>query len=1842
MSDGQRFRKGRARLGGGRKNRRAKRGPLGRSLHLEPLEDRRLLAVYAVNNSYDLDAGNGFQAVVGSLRQAVGLANANAGFDTIIFQDFLFDSGPRTIALDAHEAHGGPLLLTDKAGVEIIGPGPGVLTVSAAGNNRIFLVDDGDEKVSSPVTISGLTLSNGSPQGDDEDGRGGAILNREFLTLREVAIVGSFAPGGGGAIFNDTGFVQIDRSLIQDNTSQRGGGGIQNGLADQTDNLPRTAILNSTITGNTATGILNGEAPTGYGGGVLNLAGTVDIEQSTIYGNSTSVAGGGVASRGFDPEVEEATDPSADPRTDGFETGGFTALPWVTSPEGSDVPWTVDQATPNTGTFSARAGTIGDSQSSSLEIELMTGVGDISFFRKISSEEGSDFLRFFIDGVEQAAWSGDLDFASLTFPVSGGLHTFRWTYEKDGTGLGGDDTAFIDDIQFPPPPPPPPVATVFSGLATTNIRSSIIVGNTKNGTPNDVASIGMTDDDPPAPFEPQINSEGYNLFGMLAVAPQTVNLDMTLPPFGPDDIANVDPSNVFVEDTNGTAWLNDFGGVLPVFMPDINKVDPTLLVNPAIDRGDPNNAKGNYDQRGSQWVRAFDATGLGTERMDIGAAEVQLGNFTVSTLVDETDGRFSNVPVLVGAYPYTTIDYVPDFSLREALEFARKNLASNLPGTNTVAFDDVLTDPDLNPDPTLGTPAPTILLTAGDLVVDFPVDIQGPAFDLEIDATGNGSRVFTITNTVEISNLILRGGNQQEFGGAIRTSGDFILRNSTILDNYTTGFGGAIYVQSGTLLVDSTTIRDNMASIDGGGIYVASGNVTVNNSTISGNTGFRGGGIANASGDLLIRYSTITLNTASPGNGGGVASFRNASATTNIRSSIIAGNDTNDVQHMLAGSDNIVSLGYNVVGDGNAVTAGIFFEPGDQPNVADPMLDPLARLGGPTPVHRLLPGSPAINMGDPNSVGLGNVPMFDQRGFPFDRIEPDSADRIDIGAFEVQDGVLYVGDVNMGASFSTFVEALDESNSTLTKESIVFLPSWLSEIFPGNLAITDSVDIFGLAGMYFYGTGGSLEILVDDGDSMSLLDVSMDSIRMQDNTRVVSRENLTFTNMQFISNAATGNGGAISQQNGKLTISDSSFIGNSVAGPGNSGGAVHVLNGDLEINNSFLSGNTTDNTGGGKGGAIYIRDGNFMANYLYITGNVAAAATGQGGGIFGRDSTMVLTNAMISGNSTTGSNSEGGGLSAKDSQITLIDSAITFNTTLGSQAPGGGIFLDGGSLNIQNGNLFANGTSGQDSSGGAISAVNAEVTITGTSVNGNQTSGDASHGGGIHVVGGNLTVRDSTISGNEVSGNSSLGGGIFSATDLTGASTTRILNSTLSGNAATGASLSANKSLSRGGGFYNAAGLTVFQHSTITDNQVPYLGQGGGVASVGDPATTRTEVLSTIISGNTANNALTADFDTDTDVDGTDFLFWQRGFGSGPGATQSSGDASLDGFVDGLDLTRWQDEFGTSLATMATDVDYVGGSFTNSVQSLGYNLIGSGLAVSGGAFSGPGDQIDVNDPILGPLASNGGTTRTHEVLEGSPAVNAGDPSFDSANFSPAMTTDQRGADRVQLGRIDIGSVESAFSPTLPSDFDQDGDVDGGDFLSWQRGFGVGPGAPKTAGDANSDGFVDGVDLTTWQSEFGDTAATSAATAVSTTTATTTTTTIVAALVVENSATSDQPVALASQSVSPALVSTLQQTVGISDIANFASHLSLSSLVEDRLTSRLSMPIPESYRVEVAARDQSLAEFVSLSDSGRLLSDAVVTTLRRLADDSSEATSTGSGEELIPEDVIYSLLGTADL
>lgn len=129
-----------------------------------------------------------------------------------------------------------------------------------------------------------------------------------------------------------------------------------------------------------------------------------------------------------------------------FETGDFTKARWLHS---GNANWAITSLEKNAGTYSAKAGAITHNQSSILEAIVDCNVGNVTFYRKVSSELGYDYLTFYIDGVEKNKWSGTQNWAQVSFPVTAGTRTFKWTYSKDGSVSSGFDTAWIDDIEYP-------------------------------------------------------------------------------------------------------------------------------------------------------------------------------------------------------------------------------------------------------------------------------------------------------------------------------------------------------------------------------------------------------------------------------------------------------------------------------------------------------------------------------------------------------------------------------------------------------------------------------------------------------------------------------------------------------------------------------------------------------------------------------------------------------------------------------------------------------------------------------------------------------------------------------------------------------------------------------------------------------------------------------------------------------------------------------------------------------------------------------------------------------------------------------------------------------------------------------------------------------------------------------------------------------------------------------------------------------------------------------------------------------------------------------------------------
>ena len=275
------------------------------------------------------------------------------------------------------------------------------------------------------------------------------------------------------------------------------------------------------------------------------------------------------------------------------------------------------------------------------------------------------------------------------------------------------------------------------------------------------------------------------------------------------------------------------------------------------------------------------------------------------------------------------------------------------------------------------------------------------------------------------------------------------------------------------------------------------------------------------------------------------------------------------------------------------------------------------------------------------------------------------------------------------------------------------------------------------------------------------------------------------------------------------------------------------------------------------------------------------------------------------------------------------------------------------------------------------------LSIQKSQVMGNATSGSGGVGGGILILAGDLSIDNSWIHSNQTGGPFAGGGGIWSRAPVS------LTSSTISGNSTTGlgshgggvhlqlaalevinSTVSGNATLgSDGAGIYSQDARLQLDFSTITDNHAS--GSGGGISlKIGDQS--ELQVNHSVIADN-------SDDGTAPDVD--------RG-----------------GLPNEAIIVRHSlvgDNRGTGLVESQT------------ANPISGNLVGDILGVG------------ILDPLLAPLADNGGPTPTHNPADTSPVLDAGDADFTVTDFSPALVFDQRGNgfDRVR-GIVDIGAVET--------------------------------------------------------------------------------------------------------------------------------------------------------------------------------------------------------------------------
>jgi Right handed beta helix region len=205
--------------------------------------------------------------------------------------------------------------------------------------------------------------------------------------------------------------------------------------------------------------------------------------------------------------------------------------------------------------------------------------------------------------------------------------------------------------------------------------------------------------------------------------------------------------------------------------------------------------------------------------------------------------------------------------------------------------------------------------------------------------------------------------------------------------------------------------------------------------------------------------------------------------------------------------------------------------------------------------------------------------------------------------------------------------------------------------------------------------------------------------------------------------------------------------------------------------------------------------------------------------------------------------------------------------------------------------------------------------------------------------------------------------------------------------------------------------VLVIMNSTIANNSVVGVGFGGGI-EIFDGSTT---IVNSTISGNTAGGTDGGGIRT---APGGDNLTIRNSTITGNSSTANGAGISI---AAGPVVTL-------SSTIVAGNNPAAVGDISGTVQAVSdHNLIGIDTGLTGITNGVNGNLIGTAatpiNPLLGPLQLNGGPTRTHTLLAGSPALDKG---FDSVG----LASDQRGIPFLRLSgvAVDIGALEVQPNP----------------------------------------------------------------------------------------------------------------------------------------------------------------------------------------------------------------------
>ena len=960
----------------------------------------------------------------------------------------------------------------------------------------------------------------------------------------------------------------------------------------------------------------------------------------------------------------------------------------------------------------------------------VNGTSILSFWWKVDSQP-ANFLRFFINGLEQEAISGDSGWQNVNANIPAGPQVLTWTYDKDIAAAGEMDAGWVDQVTLTPPHPIDGVFAVaysdtlfnYQITAANQPTSLDVVGPLPPGLVLSSTTPGLITGYPTVVEDVSVILRASSEWG-TNVETATWSLRQrgaVEPALRVDGIVRTWVTDLSYDNTSPGNWY-------AVTTDDGGDGDGYVVRSTTIDDGQQTDLETTVtgpgvltfiwkvsSQQGSDFLQ-FTVNDLPQlEVPDISGVGAGWQQQTVLIAEGQNVLRWRYIKDVAGAdgedtgwldevsFTSTLVNTSADFgagSLREIISVA--------PPGAIITFAQSLSGAE-------------ILLSSQMIIIDKALTLDASALENGLTLRQNNWRIFNINIepadcglSVEMIGLTLTGGTgssllpgDNPYGGAIRNfCGNLTLTDSTLLNN-SAQKGGAIYNDTGTLILNNTIVRNNIAEAgssgfagEGGGIYTTNtlstrpdtGLVTLNNSSVIDNIarsdtlGFGGGIYNDAFITLHITGSTVSGNTASDGAG----ILDKFDVDTVIENSTLSGN-TGDAISSQDGSLTLINstVSNNTVGIrlGN-MTASI-----SQTTIA-------ANTGT----------GLSINAG--SDVTLNNTIIADNSGSPSADISLSSGtitvtganligDNSSVEAFFTADGVLVGTALNpvdpllnvlgdYGGATQTMLPLLGSPaiNAAITLATSPPTKDQRGLSRPQGIADDiGAVEVIVLVTNTNDSGPGSLRQVIADlpaGATVNFDESLSGSIITLAGTQLLLDKDI-FIDATPLAGGLTIDANGTSRvflvnQGINVTMKGIRITGGTSV---NNGGGIFNY-GHLNLINMTL---TDNHATAGAGGGIINYGGEVSAPYdatLTMTNSTLDnnSATSGGGAIYnGRSSLaqVTLVNTTISGNSSDG---PAGAIGNGQGIITLIHTTITNNTS--NDSASGSIYNDAGTITIDN------------------------------------------------------------------------------------------------------------------------------------------------------------------------------------------------------------------------------------------------------------------------------------------------------------------------------------------------------------------------------------------------------------------------------------------------------------------------------------------------------------------------------------------------------------------------------